>query len=227
MADDMLTPREREVLALAMRGRTNKQIATALGISRNAVRYHIKEIHSKLQTGGDRESLAPRGRSGLSGILGLLSEASARAATVGMVGVLATTAVGAWVAWPDGGNPAGMPSRATVLAPDDDGRYPNGCPSRYTAWEGATIEDFGRIAGSTEAVIELNPGIPRGFIPAGTEVAVPYNPDGTCGLLEPTQHATSPEEDQQGMPDTGGGTPSATDAASSVAISTPTQPNVH
>jgi len=222
MADDMLTPREREVLALAMRGRTNKQIATALGISRNAVRYHIKEIHSKLQTGGDRESLAPRGRSGLSGILGLLSEASARAATVGMVGVLATTAVGAWVAWPDGGNPAGMPSRAT----DDDGRYPNGCPSRYTAWEGATIEDFGRIAGSTDAVIELNPGIPRGFIPAGIEVEVPYNPDGTCGLLEPTQ-APPPGEGQQGMPDTGGGTPSATAAASSVAILTPTPPKVH
>ncbi len=52
-----LTPREREVLALAQRGLTNPAIAAELGISENAVRYHLKELHSKLATAGDRGRL--------------------------------------------------------------------------------------------------------------------------------------------------------------------------
>jgi DNA-binding CsgD family transcriptional regulator len=52
-----LTPREREVLALAQRGLTNPAIAAELGITENAVRYHLKELHSKLETAGDRGRL--------------------------------------------------------------------------------------------------------------------------------------------------------------------------
>lgn len=55
---DTLTPREREVLRLATSGLTNNEIARELGITRNAVRFHLKEIHSKLGTGGERTTLA-------------------------------------------------------------------------------------------------------------------------------------------------------------------------
>lgn len=55
--DDGLTPRERDVLRHAARGLTNERIALELGISRNAVRFHLKQIHSKLETGGSRSRL--------------------------------------------------------------------------------------------------------------------------------------------------------------------------
>ena len=54
---DGLTPRERDVLGQTARGLTNEEIALALGISRNAVRFHLKQIHSKLETGGNRSRL--------------------------------------------------------------------------------------------------------------------------------------------------------------------------
>ncbi len=55
--DDGLTPRERDVLRHAAGGLTNEAIALALGISRNAVRFHLKQIHAKLGTGGERSRL--------------------------------------------------------------------------------------------------------------------------------------------------------------------------
>jgi two-component system nitrate/nitrite response regulator NarP len=55
---DGLTPRERDVLRHAAAGLTNEGIASVLGISRNAVRYHLKQIHSKLHTGGQRSRLS-------------------------------------------------------------------------------------------------------------------------------------------------------------------------
>ncbi len=55
--NDGLTPRERDVLQHTARGLTNEQIALALGISRSAVRFHLKQIHCKLDTGGIRSRL--------------------------------------------------------------------------------------------------------------------------------------------------------------------------
>ena len=52
-----LTPREQEIVRLARLGYTNNEIAERLGITRNAVRYHLKEVHSKLETGGERSVL--------------------------------------------------------------------------------------------------------------------------------------------------------------------------
>ena len=40
-----LTDRQMDVFSLANAGLTNQQIAEELGISRNAVRFHLKEIH--------------------------------------------------------------------------------------------------------------------------------------------------------------------------------------
>lgn len=51
------TPRERDVLRLLARGMTNQEIADSLGLTRNAVRFHMKEIHSKANTRGDRNRL--------------------------------------------------------------------------------------------------------------------------------------------------------------------------
>ncbi len=83
---DVLTAREREVLALANEGRTNNEIAHELGITRNAVRFHLKEIHSKLGTGGERWRLG----AWLRGI-GLAALPLSRAGTA--IAVTAVTAV--------------------------------------------------------------------------------------------------------------------------------------
>ena len=57
---DGFTRREREVAGLAAAGLTNAEIARRLGVTRNAIRFHLKEIHTKLHTGGDRDVLRQR-----------------------------------------------------------------------------------------------------------------------------------------------------------------------
>jgi DNA-binding NarL/FixJ family response regulator len=46
--DASLTQREQEVLALVAQGKSNKEIATALGIAENTVKNHLKNILEKL-----------------------------------------------------------------------------------------------------------------------------------------------------------------------------------
>ena len=55
---DVLTPREWEVLALVREGLTNEQIALRLGISENGVKYHVREILSKLGVSRREEAAA-------------------------------------------------------------------------------------------------------------------------------------------------------------------------
>lgn len=45
---DMLTARERELLAALANGWSNLQIAARIGISRNTVKYHLKNLYDKL-----------------------------------------------------------------------------------------------------------------------------------------------------------------------------------
>lgn len=45
---DALTARERELLAALANGWSNMQIATRFGISRNTVKYHLKNLYDKL-----------------------------------------------------------------------------------------------------------------------------------------------------------------------------------
>lgn len=52
-----LTPREREVAELLLRGATNPQVARALGISHNTVKTHARAVLSKLGVGSRRELL--------------------------------------------------------------------------------------------------------------------------------------------------------------------------
>jgi DNA-binding CsgD family transcriptional regulator len=58
--DDVLTPREWEVLELVRQGKTNEQIALELGISVNGAKFHVSEIISKLGVSSRREAAAQR-----------------------------------------------------------------------------------------------------------------------------------------------------------------------
>ncbi|MCK6504003.1 LuxR C-terminal-related transcriptional regulator [Myxococcota bacterium] len=64
--DEALTPREREVLALVARGRTNPQIARALDLSASTVRTHMEHILAKL---GVRTRAAAAAKAIASGVI--------------------------------------------------------------------------------------------------------------------------------------------------------------
>ena len=52
-----LTPREREILEMLVRGRSKVHIAEAFLISENTVRGHVKHIYAKLDVHGKQELL--------------------------------------------------------------------------------------------------------------------------------------------------------------------------
>jgi DNA-binding CsgD family transcriptional regulator len=47
--DDLLSKREKEVLQLVLQGKSNKQIALALGITVRTVEFHLKNVYAKFQ----------------------------------------------------------------------------------------------------------------------------------------------------------------------------------
>jgi DNA-binding NarL/FixJ family response regulator len=55
-----LTVREREILALAMEGMTNKEIGDRVGTSKKAVEAHLSGIFSRYQIRGGRVELSLR-----------------------------------------------------------------------------------------------------------------------------------------------------------------------
>jgi DNA-binding CsgD family transcriptional regulator len=55
--DRGLTPRQHEVLALLMQGKSNRQIAEALGLSPNTVRVHLVTIFRVLGVSSRTEAL--------------------------------------------------------------------------------------------------------------------------------------------------------------------------
>jgi DNA-binding CsgD family transcriptional regulator len=68
--DDILTPREWQVLRLIRDGLTNEQIAQRLGISLSAAKYHVSEILSKLDA-SDRHDAVQRADEHKRGLLAL------------------------------------------------------------------------------------------------------------------------------------------------------------
>jgi DNA-binding CsgD family transcriptional regulator len=55
--------REKEVVELLLQGKSNKQIALALGVSQNTVEYHLKNIYKKLQVNSRTEAVLRLGKS--------------------------------------------------------------------------------------------------------------------------------------------------------------------
>jgi DNA-binding NarL/FixJ family response regulator len=53
----VLTPRERSVLELLARGRSNKEIAAALGVTERTVKFHVSAIFAKLGAGNRTEAV--------------------------------------------------------------------------------------------------------------------------------------------------------------------------
>ncbi len=55
--DDLLTSREREVLALVAEGRSNREIASALSVTLATVKSHLVRIYAKLEASNRNEAL--------------------------------------------------------------------------------------------------------------------------------------------------------------------------
>jgi two-component system nitrate/nitrite response regulator NarL len=65
MDSDLLTPREREVLALVARGLTNKEIGVALSVSEYTARNHLRHILDKLNLYNRTQAAAYAVRAGI------------------------------------------------------------------------------------------------------------------------------------------------------------------
>jgi DNA-binding CsgD family transcriptional regulator len=63
--DFQLTARERDVLALLAEGRSNKEIARALGISVHTAKFHVGQLLDKLDATGRTDAVAHAARRGI------------------------------------------------------------------------------------------------------------------------------------------------------------------
>ena len=64
MSDNsQFSEREKEVTELLLQGKSNKQIALALGISASTVEYHLKNVYKKLQVNSRTEAVLRLGKS--------------------------------------------------------------------------------------------------------------------------------------------------------------------
>ncbi|MCC7118337.1 MAG: DUF805 domain-containing protein [Anaerolineales bacterium] len=62
-----LSAREQEVVDLLLKGKSNKLIASALGISDRTVEFHLKNVYAKLQVGSRTELILKLGTSTVAG----------------------------------------------------------------------------------------------------------------------------------------------------------------
>ena len=60
---NQFSQRKKEVIESLLQGKSNKQIALALGISPNTVEYHLKKIYKKLQVSSRTEAVLQLGKS--------------------------------------------------------------------------------------------------------------------------------------------------------------------
>jgi DNA-binding NarL/FixJ family response regulator len=58
-----LSKREKDVIELLLQGKSNKQIALALGISESTVEFHLKNVYAKLQVSSRAEAILKLGKS--------------------------------------------------------------------------------------------------------------------------------------------------------------------
>lgn len=182
-----LTTREREVLSLAEQGMKNKDIAGALGITTNAVRFHLKELHSKLETGSERERLRRWRTWRLAALPFGFGSLSSGIATGAIVAGVAVAGFAAYRSYPS--------EQAKDMAPIVvDGFYQNHCPTSLTVSGGESLayfNDMYRLASGT--IRQLNPTLPDGPLPNGTEVNVPFIASMACGQATPSPAGSTPE----------------------------------
>ena len=77
MSDNsQFSEREQEVTELLLQGKSNKQIALALGISASTVEYHLKNIYKKLQVNSRTEAVLRLGKSIGSNVTGKLGKST-------------------------------------------------------------------------------------------------------------------------------------------------------
>jgi DNA-binding CsgD family transcriptional regulator len=116
------TPRQREVLSMLARGKSNAEIATALDISLQGAKWHVSEVMSKLQADTREEAadywrryngLAPRFARVFRGVVSLSALKWLGTVAVGAVVAAAGIAI-AVVASGDGGDP---PAPSITLTP--------------------------------------------------------------------------------------------------------------
>jgi hypothetical protein len=163
------------VLQFASLGLSNQQIAERLGISRGGVRYHLKELHSKLETGSQRAILRARGWGRHTLVLVALTSKSlvASGATALMV---ASTVGAAYLAYDHFHNGAR----------GDDGPWRTEGFVSYVTWEGATLSAFADGRTTIDDLRRLNPQVSDGPLPAGIEVRVPRLAGDTTLRAQPT-----------------------------------------
>jgi DNA-binding NarL/FixJ family response regulator len=65
LRDGGLTPRQRDILGHIAQGRSNKQIAFALGIRERTVKFHVAALFERLGTQSRTEALVVALRSGV------------------------------------------------------------------------------------------------------------------------------------------------------------------
>jgi DNA-binding CsgD family transcriptional regulator len=140
--DDILTPREREVLALLRERLTNDQIAERLAISPHTAKYHVSEILTKLGLASREQAAAwqepalpPRlgARRGFAWPLGALGLRIAAGA--GLVAVAAVAAIVAFALLRGGGGEENALGRVAYIADGDlwVKDLPDGAPRQLTA----------------------------------------------------------------------------------------------
>lgn len=61
--NSQFSEREKEVIKILLQGKSNKQIALALGVSASTVEYHLKNIYKKLQVSSRTEAVLRLGKS--------------------------------------------------------------------------------------------------------------------------------------------------------------------
>jgi DNA-binding CsgD family transcriptional regulator len=175
--DELLTPREREVLALIRRRYTNRGIAEELGISLSGAKHHVSEIITKLGVSTREEAATWRPEtqkrwsmasllsslSTLSGAGSSLLLSKAKVAVLGplLVFALAAGGYGATKAF-DGGSGLGPAGGG------QGGAAPNPCATLFTyQCVQSESQDFNTLEEAV-AVASFEPAVPA-YVPEGFE----------------------------------------------------------
>jgi DNA-binding CsgD family transcriptional regulator len=161
---DVLTPAEWRVLDLVRDGRSNGEIAVALGLSPNTVKYHVANMLAKLQL-PDRQALARWNPPRRAPALGLL----------GKIGLVASVGAAVVIA-------------AALLAPERPGEAANsGSGIAYVAASAAVGPTLRLLDPATGNVRDL------GNLPVGKNVdTIAWNLSGTAIVMQSRRISAAP-----------------------------------